>query len=127
MSCKYYNTYSVGEKFLSSIEFEAKKRKLNNLNMLLCWKDIVGEDFARKITPNKVLFSNYINSNNESVNKQSKNDKANNIIGKILCCTTSNISFLNEFIFYKKDLLNRINLYFGEEKSKFIDIKLSLL
>lgn len=109
---RYYGTYSLKEKVLSSLDSEINKRKFFNIKIITNWKDVVGEEFFDKLKPCNVVIN--------------KNIKTN-ILEKILYCQTENRQFLNEFLFYKNNILQKINFYFGEEKSVFIDIKLKLI
>ncbi len=109
---RYYGTYSLKEKVLSSFNDEINKRKFFNIKIITNWKNIVGDEFFDKLKPCNITFKKTIN---------------NNLLEKILYCQTIDRQFLNEFLFYKNNILQKINFYFGEEKSVFIDIKLKLI
>ena len=107
---RFYNTFSIGEKLLSSIQFDAKRRNFYDDRILLNWKYIF-ENFAQFCQPCKIVFS--------GIN--------NDIIQKVLYITTNDRKFATEFMFYKHQLLERLNTYFGTEKSRFVDIKMKIL
>ena len=109
---RYYGIFSLRDKLLSSIDGESKKRHFYNDNILLFWNDIVGKEYVNKIFPCYVSYGATRNKN---------------ITTKTLYCGTKDRVFLSEFIFHRKSILDRLNLYFGEDKSMFEDIKLKLI
>lgn len=108
---RYYNFFSISEKFTSSLSNEIKKRNLYDDRIFKNWKYIV-DDFADKVSPYKITYYGI--------------DK-NNVKQKILYLSTEDRMFATEFLFYKKQLLEKLNLYFGEDKSKFIDLKIKVI
>ena len=108
---RYYGIFTLGEKLSSSFEFEEKKRNFYDERIILNWKDIVCE-YADKLKPDKIVFDGI---------------DANKITKKVLYCSTINRQFASEFLYYKKDILERLNTYFGCEKSRFVDVKLKTL
>ena len=111
----YYNIYSICDFILSSIEKETKKRNFFDSKILIHWRDIF-EEFADKIKPDKIIF-----------NGENKNKTGDTIITKTLYLSTQDRQFATEFIFYKQQLLDKLNTYFGNEKSVFIDLKLKVV
>ena len=105
----YYHTFSIGECLLSNIEYEYKKRNFYDTRVLLRWHEIIG-NFAEKISPTKIVFSGI----------------ENNVVQKTLYCTTQDRLFATEFTFYKKDMLEKLNFYFGNQRTIFKDIKLKV-
>lgn len=110
---RYYGTYSLKEKVLSSFNNEINKRNFFNIKIITHWRNIVGDEFFDKLTPCNIVMKKVIDNKN--------------ILAKILYCQTKDRQFANEFLFYKNDILQKINFYFGEEKSVFVDIKLKLI
>lgn len=108
---RYYGTFTLGEKITSFFSNEQKKRNFYDDRILTHWNDIV-QEYSTKMKPDKIVF-NGINNNG--------------ITNKTLYCSTTNRQFSSEFLFYKKDILQRLNTYFGTDKSMFIDIKLKNL
>lgn len=108
---RYYGIFTLGEKISSRFEFEEKKRNFYDERLLLNWSDILG-DYADKLKPDKIVFDGVDN---------------NKITKKVLYCSTINRQFASEFLYYKKDILERLNTYFGCEKSRFVDVKLKTL
>ena len=106
---RYYNVFSIKEKIKLAMNREMNKRNLFDNRLVDNWRDIVGDAFCEKIVPQKILF---------------KSMKTNGITGKILYCLAVDKLFLTEFPFYKNDILEKLNLYFGTTKTKFIDIKI---
>jgi hypothetical protein len=106
---RYYNVFSIKEKIKSSMNAEMNRRNFFDDRLINNWKDIVGNAFCEKIVPQKIVF---------------KSVKTNSITGKILYCLAVDKSFLIEFPFYKNDILERLNLYFGTTKTRFVDIKI---
>ena len=106
---RYYNTFSISEKICSLNEKELKKRNFNDARILTHWKDIVGDKFANKLHPKQIKIV--------GTDKQ--------LLQKILYCFSEDRHFANEFSFYKKDVLERLNLYFGDRKEVFVDVKIS--
>lgn len=106
---KYYHTFSIGECLLSNIDYECKKRNFYNISLLSRWNEIIGE-LAQKMSPMKIAFSGV----------------KDNVIQKTLYCITQDRMFATEFTFYKKDILEKLNVYFGNEKTIFKDIKLKV-
>ena len=109
---RYYGIFSFSDKLLSYIDEESKKRHFYNANILVFWNKIVGKEYCNKILPCYISYGTTRNKN---------------ITTKILYCNTKDRGFLSEFLFHKKEILNRLNLYFGEDKSTFEDIKLKLI
>lgn len=105
----YYHTFSIGDCLLSNIEYEYKKRNFYDTRLLLRWNEIIGK-LAEKMSPIKIVFSGI----------------ENNIIQKTLYCITQDRMFATEFTFYKNDILDKLNFYFGNEKTIFKDIKLKV-
>ena len=105
----YYHTFAIGECLLSNIEYECKKRNFYDTRLLSRWHEIIGT-FAERISPIKIVFSGI----------------ENNVIQKTLYCITKDRLFATEFTFYKKDILEKLNFYFGNEKTIFKDIKLKV-
>ena len=106
---RYYNTFSISEKICSLNEKELKKRNFHDARILTHWQDSVGDEFANKLHPKQIKI---VGTDNKFVQK-------------ILYCFTDDRRFANEFSFHKKDLLERLNLYFGDKKEVFVDIKIS--
>ena len=100
---------------LSSIVSDTKKRNFFDERILTHWKDIF-EDYATKIKPDKIIF------NGSEIAK-----KKDNIVCKTLYISTDDRQFASEFIFYKQQLLDKLNAYFGTEKSIFTDLKLKVI
>jgi hypothetical protein len=106
---RYYNAFSISEKICSLNEKELKKRNFHDARILTHWQDIVGDEFANKLRPKQIKI----------VGTDGR------LLQKILYCFSENRHFANEFSFYKKDLLERLNLYFGDKKEVFVDVKIS--
>ncbi len=106
---RYYNTFSISEKICLLNEKELKRRNFNDVRIITNWQEIVGEEFSGKLFPKQIKI---IGENNK-------------IPQKILYCSTPDRRFANEFAFYKKDILERINFYFGNKKEIFVDVKIS--
>lgn len=111
MGNRYYNAYSLCEKIFSSMKFNATCRNFHDDRIIFHWKDIFGE-FADKMQPCNIVFSGI---------------DSNNITKKVLYVSTFDRAFASEFIFYKKQLIDKLNIYFGTEKSIFVDIKVKTL
>ena len=109
---RFYHTYSISEKMFSCFEKEMEKRHLNDERLLARWDKIVGEKYAINLTPNKIYFTGLDNK------KKAK---------KVILCSTRNKAFATEIIFFKKDILSKLNTYFGTEKSYFDDLKISVI
>lgn len=107
----FYNIQSIGEKLSNSFEFEMKHRNFYDMRLLTNWNYIFG-NLSCKLQPCKVLFSGI---------------DQNNRIKKILYASTQDRQFLIEFIFHKQKMLEKLNQYFGDKKSVFIDIKLKII
>ena len=108
-SLRYYNVFSISEKIFSLNEKEIKRRNFNDARILTHWQNIVGEEFADKLHPKQIKI----------VGTDGR------LLQKILYCFSENRHFANEFSFYKKDILERLNLYFGDKKEVFVDVKIS--
>ena len=108
---RYYGTFTLGEKISSFLNYEQKRRNFYDERLLINWKDIL-QDYSAKIKPDKIVFDGV---------------DSDGMTKKILYCSTINRQFANEFLFYKKDILERLNTYFGVEKSRFVDVKLKTL
>ena len=106
---RYYNTFSISEKICSLNEKELKKRNFHDARILMHWQDIVGDEFANKLHPKQIKI---VGTDNQ-------------LLQKILYCFSDDRHFANEFVFHKKDLLERLNLYFGDKKEVFVDLKIS--
>ncbi len=106
---RYYNTFSISEKICSLNEKELKKRNFHDARILIHWKDIVGKEFAKKLHPKQIKI---VGTDNQ-------------LLQKILYCFSNDRHFANEFAFHKKDILERLNLYFGGKKEIFVDIKIN--
>ena len=108
---RYYGAFTLGEKISSFLNYEQKRRNFYDERLLTNWSDIL-QDYSSKIKPDKIVFNGV---------------DADGITNKILYCSTTNRQFASEFLFYKKDILERLNTYFGVEKSRFVDVKLKKL
>lgn len=108
---RYYGTFSLQEAMFGNLKREAEKRNFYDDRLLLHWKDILGE-FSNLIQPCKIVFNKIDN---------------NGITHKTLYCCTRNGQFVADFLYCKKNILERLNVYFGTEKSVFTDLKLKLL
>ena len=108
---KYYCDFSLKEKIISCINKEQRKRHLYDERLIMYWRDIVGE-YANKMTPCRITFDG-----NDDVGR----------VRKILLCNTTDRQFSVEFIFYKKKIIDMLNLYFGDTKTIFSDIKLKVI
>ena len=107
----FYNVKSIGEKLSNSFEFEMKRRNFHDIRLLTNWNYIFG-DLSKKLQPCKISFSGV--------------DK-NNCLKKILYVSTQDRGFVVEFIFYKQQILDKLNQYFGTNKSIFTDIKIQTM
>ena len=108
---RFYNTFSVGEKLISGLDYNLKTRNFYDERLLTQWNYVFGE-YAKKIAPCKIIFAGL--------------DK-DNLLQKILYISTNDRNLAVEFVFYKDTLLKMLNNYFGCVKSRFTDIKLTLL
>ena len=108
---KYYGDFSLKEKIISGINKEQRKRHLYDERLIMYWRDIVGE-YANKMTPCRITFDG-----NDGLGR----------VRKILLCDTTDRQFSVEFIFYKKKIIDMLNLYFGDTKSIFSDVKLKVV
>ncbi len=109
---RYYNTFSLHEMLLSLNKEEIKKRNFHDDRLLLHWNDILGDTLACKINPCKIVFGKLNNKG---------------IINKTLFCITKDRQLMIDFPYSKKSILDRLNIYFGIDKSIFSDIKLKLV
>ena len=108
---RYYGTFSLKEKVLSGLDREKKKRNLYDERLITNWADIVGE-YAVNMVPCKIIFDGHDDMGR---------------FKKILFCSTSNRQFSVEFVFYKKQIIDMLNVYFGDHKSIFSDVKLKVI
>jgi hypothetical protein len=112
MKYRFYNTYSLKEKLIELLKPELRRRNIDE-RLLLNWKYIFNDsDFVDKMTPYKIIY---------------KNIDENSLIQKILYVCTEDSKFATEFLFYKHQLLEKLNQYFGNEKSLFKDIKIKII
>ena len=108
MKQTFYNVHKISNMIMNSFQNEMKRRNFHDERLLLNWRFIF-DDFASKIQPMKVVFSGI--------------DK-DGVVKKSLYVGTQDRQFATESIFYKKILLEKLNQYFGKEKSMFQDIKI---
>ena len=108
-SWRYYNIFSISEKICLLNEKELKRRNFNDVRIITNWQEIVGEEFSGKLFPKQIKI---IGENNK-------------ISQKILYCSTPDRRFANEFAFYKKDILDRLNIHFGGKRCVFVDVKIN--
>lgn len=108
MKKTFYNINLLADVVMNFFEPELRRRNFYDDRLLLNWTYIFDE-FAEKMQPDKIVF--------KGVDK-------NGAIKKVLYVFTNDRKFATEFVFFKQQLLERINQYFGTEKSVFKDIKI---
>ena len=106
---RFYNVFSIKEKMFSLLGSELKHRNIYDTRLISRWNEIVGEKYATKLTP---------------INVSIKSSKDKKLLEKTLYCQTSDLQFATEFQFLKQEILNKLNAYFGEERSVFKNIVL---
>lgn len=107
----FYNTFPLQHKLINSFQQEMKRRNFHDMKLITNWTDIF-EDMAEKISPLKISFNGITTSG---------------IRQKILYVSTNDRAFATQFIFHKQFLLDKLNTYFGINKTIFIDIKIKVL
>ena len=108
MKKTFYNISSLSDIMINSFRPALRRRNFYDERLLLNWTYIF-DDFAKKIYPDKIMF---------------KGTDDNGVIQKVLYVFTDDRKFAIEFVFFKQKLIERINQYFGTEKSVFKDIKI---
>ena len=111
MKKTFYNVHSLGEKMVSFLGPELKRRNFHDERLFLNWKYILGTA-AEKMRPYKIVFNGI---------------DENGLVQKTLFVLTDDRQFATEFSFYKTQFLNELNQYFGTKKSFFKEIKIKLL
>lgn len=111
MKKTFYNISSLGDVMMNFFKPELKRRNFHDDRLLLNWTYIFDE-FAEKMQPDKIMF---------------KGTDENGVMQKVLYVFTNDRKFATEFVFFKQQLLERINQYFGTEKSFFKDIKIKTI
>lgn len=108
MKKTFYNINLLRDVVMNFFGSELRRRNFYDDRLLLNWNYIFDE-FAEKMQPDKIVF---------------KGVDENGAMRKVLYVFTNDRKFATEFVFFKQQLLERINQYFGTEKSIFKDIKI---
>jgi hypothetical protein len=100
--CFFYVLRKMSEKIVNLFEEilkkEGTKRGFKDIRLLQKWNEIIeDDDLGNKIKPYKMIFGNY----------QRKQ-------GNILIIELIDVEIKYNFEFYKQNIINKINLYFGE-------------
>lgn len=77
---------------------EGIKRGFKDIRLLQKWNEIIQDDnLSNKVKPYKMIYGNYERKD-----------------GNILIIESTDIEIKYNFKFYKENIMNKINLYFGE-------------